>query len=170
MILTKRLMMEKFQVIKGEKIEVQASSWAKYTNIKIKADSDMFLPSFEIKDSAGADLKSSEDLILEPMKVRMVDAGFSCQIPHGFHAKICARSSMGKRGIIIPNSPGIIDAGYLGRICVLLLNLSDEPYEIKRGDRIAQWILENNISYSFESVAEFGKTERGNGGFGSTGK
>jgi dUTP pyrophosphatase len=162
--------MKKFRMIKGEKVEVLGDSWAKYVNIKIKADSDIFVPSFEIKDSAGADLKSSEDLILEPMKVRMIDAGFSCQIPENYHAKICARSSMGKKGIIIPNSPGIVDAGYLGRICVLLLNLSNEPYEIRRGDRIAQWILEHNTSYSFEAVTEFGKTERGEGGFGSSGR
>lgn len=162
--------MSQFKVVKGEKVPVHASSWSKYINIKIKPDDDIFIPSVEVDDSAGADLKSSEDCILEPFKVRMVDAGFTCMIPSQYHAKICARSSMGKKGIIIPNAPGIVDSGYLGRICVLLLNTTNEPYEIKRGDRIAQWLIESNTVYSFEKVDSFTATERGAGGFGSTGK
>lgn len=162
--------MSQFRVIKGEKVEINSSSWSKFLTVKIKADDDSFIPSVEVAESAGADLKSSEDCVLEPFKVRMVDAGFVCMIPAGYHAKICARSSMGKKGIIIPNAPGIVDSGYLGRICVLLLNTTNEPYEIKRGDRIAQWLIESNTCYSFEKVNDFKATERGAGGFGSTGR
>lgn len=140
-------------------------------SIKIVADSSeiSFIPAFQTKGAAGADLKSSVDIILEPMKVVMVDAGFSCKIPNGYHAKIVARSSMGKKGIIVPNSPGIIDSDYIDRICVLLLNLTKEPYVIKKGDRIAQWLVEANTSYSWQEVNELEPTDR-QGGFGSTGK
>jgi dUTP pyrophosphatase len=157
-----------FKVIKGEKTIVPNNSWSSKISVKIVADSLDFVPSFQTDGAAGADLKSSIDIILEPMKVAMVDAGFSCKIPDGYHAKIVARSSMGKKGIIIPNSPGIIDSDYINRICVLLLNLTSEPYEIKKGDRIAQWLLESNTFYSWQEVSELGKTDR-QGGFGSTG-
>jgi dUTP pyrophosphatase len=157
--------MASFKMVKSEKINLDVS----LPVVKIKAVSEEFVPVFGTLESAGADLKSSMDIVLKPGKVEMVDVGFACKIPEGFHAKIVARSSMGRKGIIVPNGPGIIDSDYVLGIKVLLLNLSSEDYEIKRGDRVAQWIIEKNVEYGWQEVAELETTERV-GGFGSTGK
>jgi len=138
--------------------------------VKIKVDSPEFTPCQQHDSDAAADIKSTRDVVLQPNKVEMIDCGFSVQLPKGYHAKILCRSSMGKKGIVIPNSPGLIDTGYTGKICVLLLNLSGQPYEIKRGDRIAQFMVEQNVSWCWESVLEHDLTDRGSGGFGSSGK
>lgn len=160
-----------FKFIKDSKIPTHYEDGElEYAVVKIVADSEAFIPAHHHPSDAGADLKSSVDVVLQPNKVEMIDAGFSAEIPEGYHAKIVARSSMGKKGIIVPNSPGIIDSSYRGRICVLLLNLSDSPYEIKKGDRIAQWLLDKNQAYCWESVAKLSETQRGTGGFGSSGK
>jgi dUTP pyrophosphatase len=140
-----------------------------YQVVKVKADSQDFIPAQQHDSDAASDIKSSIDIILQPNKVEMIDAGFSIQLPRGFHAKILCRSSMGKKGIIIPNSPGLIDTGYTGRIRVLLLNLSGQPYEIKKGDRIAQFLIEKNIDWCWETVDQHSETDRGTGGFGSSG-
>ena len=155
-----------FKIVKNEKIEITDNT---LPVVNIKAISDELVPVFSTSQAAGADLKSSVDIVLKPGKVEMVDAGFCCKIPDGYHAKIAARSSMGKKGIIVPNGPGIIDSDYILGIKVLLLNLSDTDYEIKKGDRIAQWILEKNISYAWIASEHLESTER-SGGFGSTGK
>lgn len=157
-----------FTVVKDAKIPVHFDEFD-FAVVQIKAISDDFIPCFQTAGSAGADLKSTEDVILVPNKVFMIDCGFCCSIPKGYHAKITARSSMGKRGIIIPNAPGIIDSDYTLGIKVLLLNLGTEPFEIKKGDRIAQWLIEQNTKYCWKSVEEIQKTAR-LGGFGSTGK
>lgn len=159
-----------FKFIKDAKIPTHyGDDEVEHTVVRIVADSDQFIPANHHTTDAGADIKSSIDITLQPNKVEMVDAGFSAEIPDGYHAKIVARSSMGKRGILVPNSPGIIDSSYRGRICVLLLNLSGQPYEIKKGDRIAQWLLDKNQLYCWESVEKLSETERGTGGFGSSG-
>jgi dUTP pyrophosphatase len=137
--------------------------------VKIVADSDEFIPSQQHFSDAAADIKSSIDVTLLPNKVEMIDGGFSVGLPKGYHAKILCRSSMGKKGIIIPNSPGLIDTGYTGRICVLLLNLSAEPYKIAKGDRIAQFMIEKNINWCWENTDQLAVTDRGVGGFGSSG-
>jgi dUTP pyrophosphatase len=156
-----------FKFIKERKVNV-AHNAACF--VKIIAKSSDYIPSFQTKGAAGADLRSYEDYILEPNQVTMVDAGFRCQIADGYHAKITARSSMGRKGIIVPNSPGIIDSDYTGDIRVLLLNLSSQPFEIHKGDRIAQWILEKNVDYAWQEVNELTETERDPAGFGTTGK
>lgn len=158
--------MQSYRIVAGSKVQ---TGYADVPVINIKAESDEFVPVFGTKEAAGADLKSSVDVVLKPFKVEMVDVGFSCKIPEGYHAKIVARSSMGKKGIIVPNGPGIIDSDYILGIKVLLLNLGSEDYHIKRGDRIAQWILDKNISYGWNNVDELEATDRV-GGFGSTGK
>lgn len=158
--------MTSFKIVKNDKIFLQDE---KLPVIKIHAIDEQFIPVFGTSESAGADLKSSVDVVLTPGVVEMVDVGFSCKIPAGYHAKIVARSSMGKKGIIIPNGPGIIDSDYILGIKVLLLNMGHACYEIKRGDRIAQWLLEKNVEYGWQTVNELETTER-TGGFGSTGK
>lgn len=138
--------------------------------VKIKADTHEFIPSQQHDSDAASDLKSTVDITIQPNQIEMIDCGFSVQLPKGYHAKILCRSSMGKKGILIPNAPGLIDTGYTGRIKVLLLNLSGSPYEIKRGDRIAQFMIEANVPWCWEAVEEHESTDRGTGGFGSSGK
>ena len=139
-------------------------------NLKIVAESAEFIPAFHSPEAAGADMRSSVDAVIQPNQIAMIPAGFKCEIPAGYHAKITARSSIGKKGIIIPNSPGIIYSDYRGDIRVLLLNLSGEPFEIKRGDRIAQWLLEKNVEYAWQAVEELSETTRDSAGFGTTGR
>lgn len=136
--------------------------------VKIVADSIDFIPAAQTHGAAGADLRSSIDIVLQPGKTEMVPCGFRCEIPEGYHAKILSRSSMGKKGIIIPNGPGLIDSDYRDEIKVLLLNLSAEPFEIKKNDRIAQWLIEKNVSYAWQQVEQLEPSSR-TGGFGSTG-
>jgi len=138
--------------------------------VKVVAEAQEFIPAFHSSEAAGADIRSSEDVTIMPNQVAMVPAGFKCEIPAGYHAKITARSSMGKKGIIVPNGPGIIDSDYRGDIRVLLLNLSGNSFEIKKGDRIAQWLLEKNIQYSWQVVENLSVTDRDPAGFGTTGK
>lgn len=156
-----------FKFIKERKVNVAHKAAC---CVKIIAKGSEFIPSFQTRGAAGADLRSFENYTIEPNKVVMVDAGFRCEIPEGYHAKIVARSSMGKKGIIVPNAPGIIDSDYTGDIRVLLLNLSGEPFEIQKGDRIAQWILEKNIEYAWQEVSEISETDRDPAGFGTTGR
>ena len=137
--------------------------------VEIKADDEMFVPQMQTGGAAASDLTSSVDIDLLPFRVCMVDVGFSCAIPAGYHAKVAARSSMGKKGIIVPNAPGIIDRDYRGRVCVLLLNTSQDVYQIKKGDRIAQWLVDPNVFVSYKVCSSLSLTSR-NGGFGSTGR
>jgi dUTP pyrophosphatase len=136
--------------------------------VKVLADEDGFIPSSQTVGSAGADLRSRIDITIQPNEIAMVPVGFKCEIPSGYHAKILSRSSMGKKGIIIPNGPGLIDSDYRDEIKVLLLNLSGQSFEIKKYDRIAQWLLEKNVSYAWQQVDELESSTRA-GGFGSTG-
>lgn len=136
--------------------------------VKIAPDSVGFIPAAQTHGAAGADLRSSADIVLHPGKTEMVPCGFKCEIPEGYHAKILSRSSMGKKGIIIPNGPGLIDSDYRDEIKVLLLNLTSEPFQIKKNDRIAQWLIERNVSYAWQQVDELEPSNR-TGGFGSTG-
>jgi len=138
--------------------------------VKVVADSLEFIPAFHSSEAAGADLRSTVDELLLPNKVHMIPVGFKCEIPAGYHAKITARSSIGKKGIIVPNAPGIIDSDYRGDVRVLLLNLSGEPFQINKGDRVAQWILEKNVNYSWQVVETLSETERNPEGFGTTGR
>ena len=136
--------------------------------VKIITESTDFIPTQQTLGSAGADIRSSVSVALKPGEVSVVPAGFRCKIPSGYHAKILSRSSMGKKGIIIPNQPGLIDSDYTDEIKVLLLNLGKEDFQIQRGDRIAQWLIEKNVSFAWQQVSEIESTER-KGGFGSTG-
>jgi dUTP pyrophosphatase len=137
-------------------------------SVKIVAEETDFIPSFQTVGSAGADLRSKIDITLQPNEIALVPVGFKCEIPAGYHAKILSRSSMGKKGIIIPNGPGLIDSDYRDEIKVLLLNLSGQPFVISKYDRIAQWLLEKNVSYAWQQVSELESSARA-GGFGSTG-
>jgi dUTP pyrophosphatase len=111
------------------------------------------------------------DINLKPMERIMVPTGLFLEIPIGYEAQIRPRSGLAiKKGIAILNSPGTIDADYTGEVCVILVNLSDENFVIKDGERICQMVIAKHEIIEWESVKNLIKTERESGGFGNTGK
>lgn len=126
-----------------------------------------FLPKRANKTDAGADLMSIEDLEIYPNEQKLVSTGVATKIPEGYAGFVFNRSSQGKKGITIPHSVGVIDADYRGEIKVLLKNISEDIYKINRGDRIAQLVIMPVLLPEFTDI--WNDTERGTGGFGSTG-
>ncbi len=128
------------------------------------------LPEYATQGSSGVDLRSSEDYIIKPFERALVATGIRLAIPAGYEVQVRPRSGLAlKHGIIIPNAPGTIDSDYRGEVKVILMNLGREDFIIKAGDRIAQMILAPVAKISWEECAELEETERGSGGFGSTG-
>ena len=141
--------------------------------IKVVNQSKHPLPAYESVSAAGLDLKANLDLpvILHPMQRTLVPTGLFIQIPIGYEGQIRPRSGLAfKYGIMIPNSPGTIDADYRGEVKVIIFNSGSEDFIINRGDRIAQFILAPVVKAEFEVVISVDETARGQGGFGSTGK
>jgi dUTP pyrophosphatase len=129
------------------------------------------IPQYQTAESAGFDLHSVEDVVLEAGERKLIGTGLSFEIPKGYEIQIRPRSGLAyKYGISVLNSPGTIDSDYRGEIKVLLINHSDTSFEIKVGDRIAQGVIQEVIQSSFEEVENLSETERGSGGFGSTGR
>ena len=131
------------------------------------------LPQYETEASAGLDLRASltESYTLQPMERSLVETGLFFEIPVGYEAQIRPRSGLAlKHGISVLNSPGTIDADYRGEIKVILCNLSQDPFVIQGGDRIAQLIFAKVEQAEWIETEELTETERGKGGFGSTGK
>ncbi len=129
------------------------------------------LPAYMSELAAGADLCAAieEELVIAPRERALVPTGFSIAVPPGFEAQVRPRSGLALRsGITCLNSPGTVDADYRGPLCVLLVNASDVPATIRRGDRIAQLIVAPVARASFELVESLEPTLRGDGGFGST--
>ncbi len=130
------------------------------------------LPSYATALSAGMDLSAAleEDLELGPSDRALIPTGLAIALPAGFEAQIRPRSGLAvKHGITVLNTPGTIDADYRGEIKVILINLGQEPVTIKRGMRIAQMVIEQHEHIEWKVVESLEKTERGEGGFGSTG-
>ena len=139
-------------------------------NIK-KIHQKAIVPKSATKGSACFDLYSCEDLILSNGHFSSVRTGLVFEIPVGFHVEIYNRSGMARKGIIIPNAPGIIDSDYRGEVQVMLYGLFMKKHEIfQAGSRIAQCRLVKDIPTQFKVVNKLSDTERGSGGFGSTGK
>lgn len=131
------------------------------------------LPAYVSADSAGADVVAalSEDLVLAPLARALVPTGFSLEIPAGYEVQLRPRSGLAlNAGLTLLNAPGTIDADYRGPVGVIVANLGSEPYTIHRGDRIAQMVVAPVIQALFREVSELGATDRGTGGFGSTGR
>lgn len=131
------------------------------------------LPSFATAKSAGVDLRANleEDIVLLPMERTLVPTGIYIQLPDAFEAQIRPRSGLAiKHGITVLNTPGTIDADYVGEIKVILINLSNTPFVIKDGERIAQMVVARYEKYDWYLVDKLEETTRGEGGFGSTGK
>ncbi|APE29263.1 dUTP diphosphatase [Aurantiacibacter gangjinensis] len=128
------------------------------------------LPAYASDGAAGMDVVSAEDMILRPGTRHAVSTGLAMAIPAGYEVQVRPRSGLAlKHGITVPNTPGTIDSDYRGELKVILINLSDDNFPIKRGDRIAQLVLAPVTQAAWEEVDELDETARGAGGFGSTG-
>lgn len=130
------------------------------------------LPAYATPLSAGMDLRAnlSEPLTLAPMQRCLVPTGLHIALPPGFEAQVRPRSGLAlKKGVTVLNSPGTIDADYRGEICIILINLSDEPFVIEDGERIAQMVVARHEQAAWEEVEVLDETRRGAGGFGHTG-
>lgn len=141
--------------------------------IQIKLlDKDLPMPRYQHEGDAGLDLPSRVDFVLEPGERAMIPTGIAVAIPRGYAGFVLPRSGLASRhGIALVNSPGLVDAGYRGEMAIVMINTDKhEPFHIKRGDRIAQLVIQPVIEATTVQVAELDSTSRGAGGFGSTGR
>lgn len=140
--------------------------------VKIINKSQHNLPNYETFASAGMDLRANltESIILNSLERTIIKTGLFIELPLGFEAQVRPRSGLAaKKGVTVLNSPGTIDADYRGEIGVILVNLSNEPFIIENGERIAQLIIAKHERADWIEVQELSATSRGEGGFGSTG-
>lgn len=129
------------------------------------------LPLYATPGSAGCDLISSEEITIPPGRWSSVSTGLHLEIPKGYFAQVCPRSGVAfKHGVTVLNSPGIIDSDYRGEVKVILINHNSLRYTVKKGDRIAQLVFLPFAQADMRRVEYFSTTERGEGGFGSTGR
>lgn len=141
--------------------------------IRIINKSNNPLPAYETSGSAGMDLRAflSEEVLLKPLERKQISTGIFIELPEGYEAQIRPRSGLAfKFGITLPNAPATIDSDYRGEIKVALINLSNENFTVKNGDRIAQMIIAKHEKAEWIQTEVLNETARGEGGFGSTGK
>ena len=134
---------------------------------------DLPLPQYQTKHSAGMDLVAAVDepVTIAPGEIKLIPTGLFVEIPNGFEGQVRARSGLALRhGLMLPNSPGTIDADYRGELQVILGNCSKAPYTIERGMRFAQLVINKVEQVQLLEVSELAATERGAGGFGHTGQ
>lgn len=140
--------------------------------VKITNKSTNPLPEYQTMHSAGVDIMAfcEQPIVLMPMQRCLIGTGLHIELPPGFEAQIRPRSGLAwKHGITVLNSPGTIDADYRGEIKIVLINFGETPFEVKNGDRIAQMIVTHHEKVSWISVTTLSDSERGAGGYGSTG-
>lgn len=140
--------------------------------VEIRFDAQLDLPAYQTEDSAGMDLRANitESITLGPLERSLVPTGMYIALPHGTEAQIRPRSGLAyKHGITVLNSPGTIDADYRGEVKVLLVNLSNDTFDIVPGERIAQMVVAQYERIAWKRVDTLSETVRGAGGFGSTG-
>ena len=140
-----------------------------YTEVKIKLNSNVVTPIYQTINSACVDICASEDKLLLPKTINMISTGIFMEIPIHYEVQIRSRSGLAMKGIFVLNSPGTIDADYRGEIKVILYNISDTEFFIQTGDRIAQMCLSRVYPIKWKIINELSETNRGTGGFGSTG-
>ncbi len=131
------------------------------------------LPFYATTHAAGADLRAAvaEDVTITPGTHALIKTGFAMALPDNYEAQIRPRSGLAlKHGITVLNAPGTIDADYRGEVGVILINHGNEPFTVRRGDRIAQMIIAPFVQADFQAVDSLSETERGAGGFGSSGR
>lgn len=141
--------------------------------IKIVNRSKHSLPEYGTKESSGMDLCADieNDIILKPGKRALIPTGLFMEIPVGYEAQIRPRSGLAiNKGITVLNSPGTIDSDYRGEVCVILINLSDEDFVIKDGEKICQMVIAKHEKAEWINVKMINKTQRDQGGFGHTGR
>ncbi len=141
--------------------------------VKVINKSKHALPAYETELSAGMDVRANLDnpIVLQPMERTLVKTGLFIELPEGVEAQVRPRSGLAyKHGLTVLNAPGTIDADYRGEIGVLLVNLSNDPFEINDGERVAQLVFAKHEQIAWETAEELTETNRGAGGFGSTGK
>ena len=139
---------------------------------KLENFGDLELPHFATALAAGADLRAALDapVTLAPGQRTLIPTGFAMALPAGYEAQIRPRSGLAyKHGVTVLNTPGTIDADYRGEVKVLLINHGQEAFVVERGERIAQMVIGKLLDVDFEVVTELSDTERGAGGYGSTG-
>ncbi|WP_396602657.1 dUTP diphosphatase [Algibacter sp. R77976] len=140
--------------------------------IKVINKSNHDLPHYETIASAGMDLRAniSENILLKPMERAIVPTGLFLELPIGIEAQVRPRSGLAaKKGITVLNAPGTVDADYRGEVGVILINLSNEDFTIENGERIAQLVIAKHERAEWQAVEVLSETDRGEGGFGSTG-
>jgi dUTP pyrophosphatase len=144
----------------------------KIMEIKLKRlHPDAKVPTYGTDRAAYLDLYAVEDMTLYPGETRVVRSGWAFEIPEGYYVDVLPRSGLAcKKGIITMNSVGIIDSDYRGEVLTTLRNISNDPFLLLKGDRYAQMAIKKSIYTTFKEVDELTPTERGSGGFGSTGK
>ena len=141
--------------------------------IKIVNLSKHPLPKYATLLSAGMDLRANidEPVVLKPLERKLIPTGLFIELPEGYEAQIRPRSGLAiKHGVTVLNSPGTIDADYRGEICIILINLSNEDFVINDGERICQMVIASHEHAEWVEVETLNETERGNGGFGHTGR
>ena len=141
--------------------------------VKIINKSDLPLPQYQTELSAGMDIPANVEsaITLQPGERQLIATGLYLEIPPGYEMQIRPRSGLAlKHGITVLNSPGTVDADYRGEIKVLLINHGQEPFQITKGDRIAQMVLAKHEVISWEVTSNLNPSERGSGGYGSSGK
>lgn len=140
--------------------------------VKIVNTSKNSLPSYGTALSAGMDVRADipAPITLAPLQRVLVPTGLYVALPEGYELQVRPRSGLAiKHGITVLNTPGTVDADYRGELCTILVNLSDKPYEIQPGERIAQYVVTRHEHVEWEEVERLDETGRGAGGFGSTG-
>lgn len=137
-----------------------------------KLNSDAIIPDYAHKGDAGMDLYSIQDEIIEPLSWKLIPTGLACELPEGTEGQVRSKSGIAlKNGVFVLNSPGTVDENYRGEIGVILYNLNtNKAFEIKKGQKIAQYVIAN-VEYvdTIEITEELSTTDRGEGGFGSSG-
>lgn len=145
---------------------------SEHVNLTIKRlDEDVELPRYAYPGDAGLDLRSNADLVIEPFERKLIPTGIAIAIPEGYAGFVQPRSGLAlKQGLSFPNTPGLIDSHYRGELKVVAINLdSQNPILINKGDRIAQLVIQEVPVVNLVEVKELDETDRGSGGFGSSG-
>ncbi len=140
--------------------------------IKLVNQSPNPLPEFATEGSAGVDLRAhlNDDVLIKPLERVMVSTGLFIELPGGYEAQIRPRSGLAaKHGVTVLNAPGTIDSDYRGEIKVILVNLSNDDFVVRNGDRICQMVIHQYETFHWEEVSVLNSTDRGGGGFGHTG-
>lgn len=136
----------------------------------VREDKTIPLPAYESERAAGMDARSTVDAIIQPMSVKIVPTGLKVAVPDGYTLDVDSRSGLAaKKMVFVMNAPGIVDPDYRGGVGVILANFGQEPFEVKKGDRICQFVFRSFERAEFEECATLPETTRAAGGFGSTG-